>query len=70
MGNIKNVRDLHLFVKKDDADGKDFYYLGQMDVIDHSHQEKKMPNGDLVVTMDFKLRQAISFDFMRYFVEA
>lgn len=61
---------VHLFIKKDDADGKDFYYLGQAHVIDESARDTFMPSGEPVVTMDLKLEEPVSYELMQYFVEA
>ncbi|QGU04305.1 DUF3427 domain-containing protein [Corynebacterium comes] len=54
---INNEDDLHLLVKKDDAEGNDFYYLGKVE--SHNQQNEKMPGPDgkplNVVTMNLDL---------------
>lgn len=54
---INNEDDLHLFVKKSDAEGNDFYYLGKVE--SHNQQDHTMPVGEGsaldVVTMDLSL---------------
>ena len=54
---INNEDDLHLFVKKDDAEGNDFYYLGKVE--SHNQQDETMPGTDgkmlNVVTMNLDL---------------
>lgn len=41
---IDNEVDLHLFVKKDDAEGNDFYYLGKVEST--NQQNETMPDAD------------------------
>lgn len=61
---------LHLFVKKDDDEGKDFYYLGKMSLIDGSAEQTTMQdkNGKElpVVTMEFLLEQPIEHNLYQY----
>lgn len=65
---INNELSLHLFVKKDDVEGKDFYYMGQV----HSQNQKqqKMPGNDgeplNVVTMDLELRTPVEQSLYEY----
>lgn len=60
---------IYLFVKKDDGEGSDFYYLGQLKVIDGSAQNGTMPDGKSVVTMNFLLEQPVQYDIYHYLVE-
>ena len=47
---------LHLFIKKEDGEGSDFYYLGPVCYIEDSALETIMPDGKTpVVTMNFEL---------------
>ncbi len=47
---------LHLFIKKEDGEGSDFYYLGPVRYIEDSALETIMPDGKTpVVTMNFEL---------------
>ena len=47
---------LHLFIKKEDGEGYDFYYLGPVHYIENSALETTMPDGETpVVTMNFEL---------------
>ncbi|MGP6173497.1 DEAD/DEAH box helicase [Corynebacterium sp. A21] len=65
---FNNELDLHLFVKKDDAEGKDFYYIGQVD--SQNQEQKKMPGNDGtqldVVTMDLKLASPVEQGLYEY----
>ncbi|HFI0463019.1 TPA: DUF3427 domain-containing protein [Streptococcus suis] len=62
--------DLHLFIKKEDAEGTEFYYLGPVDYQEGSAVETKMPNSkDDVVTMNLELRQATSYTLYKYLTE-
>ncbi|MEC1178675.1 DEAD/DEAH box helicase [Metasolibacillus meyeri] len=60
---------IHLFIKKDDGEGSDFYYLGQLIVIEDSAQNGTMPDGKSVVTMNFLLEQPVQYDIYHYLVE-
>lgn len=62
--------EIHLFVKKEDGEGRDFYYLGPMNVINGSERNEMMPNSETpVVTMNFKLVHPISYELLHYFKE-
>lgn len=65
--NINN--DLYLFVKKDDGEGSDFYYLGQTTVVDGSAVDDTMPDGRPVVTMNMILKEPVQPDIYHYLVE-
>lgn len=49
----KNKIKIMLFVKKDDAEGNDFYYLGKMKY--NSFEDTKMISGDAVVNIQFDM---------------
>lgn len=57
-----------LFVKKDEANHTEFYYLGNVDVLKESAQEKLMPSGDSVVTMDLELAKAVPYPIYHYLI--
>ncbi|UYQ77247.1 DEAD/DEAH box helicase [Glutamicibacter sp. JL.03c] len=58
---VNNEVDLHVFVKKDDAEGTEFFYLGQAD--SRNAEQTRMPDKDNVpldvVTMDLHFEEAI-----------
>ncbi len=59
---------LYLFVKKDDAEGRDFYYLGE--VTAHDAKDSTMAVGDKqssIVEMKLRLRQPLSLALFQYF---
>ncbi|HMM83322.1 MAG TPA: DUF3427 domain-containing protein [Terrimesophilobacter sp.] len=62
---VSNGVDLHVFAKKDDADGKDFYYLGRA----HAEQavQTTMGSGESVVTMHLHFDQPIDPGVYNYF---
>lgn len=59
---------LYIFVKKEDSDGKDFYYLGNAQLIEDSPKEDVMPNGSSVVTMNFAMENIVREDVYRYLI--
>lgn len=65
---INNEDDLHLFVKKDDAEGNDFYYLGRVE--SGNQKNEKMPGADgdplNVVTMDLSLLTSVEQGLYEY----
>lgn len=58
---VSNEVDLHVFVKKDDAEGTEFFYLGKAD--SRNAQQAEMPGKDNepldVVTMDLHFEESI-----------
>lgn len=66
---VDGLVDVHVFVKKDDAEGSDHYYLGRATA--HEAQETTMPGGDgqplPVVKMFLKFRQPIKQGLYDYF---
>ena len=72
--NHKEIgNDIYLFVKKDDGEGTDFYYLGTTDVLMETAKNESMPdkNGKQlpVVTMNMVLEQPVQYDIYHYLVE-
>lgn len=58
---------LHLFIKKEDGEGNDFYYLGPVHYIENSAIETKMQDGKTpVVTMNFELLNEVSLTLYDY----
>ena len=52
---------LYLFVKKEDGEGSDFYYLGPVSYLEDSATETRMQDGKTpVVTMNFELVNEVS----------
>lgn len=71
ISNQSNNRMLiELFVKKDDYDGSDFYYLGELNYLNHSQSEivvkkttgKKAP----IVNIHFKMKHPVKEDIYDY----
>ncbi|PAE18836.1 NgoFVII family restriction endonuclease [Bacillus sp. 7504-2] len=64
---------IHLFTKKDDGEGTDFYYLGPVDIAENSPKNETMPDGKgnnlKVVTMNLILEQPVQYDIYHYLVE-
>jgi len=65
--------DIHLFTKKDDGEGFDFYYMGTTSIAENSPREEEMfdKNGKKipVVTMNMVLEQPVQYDIYHYLVE-
>lgn len=61
-----------LFVKKSNSEGSDFYYLGNLKLIENSADEKKLPDdhGKMisVVEMTFQLKKPVEKDLYDYIV--
>jgi hypothetical protein len=66
---VDGLVEVHVFVKKDDAEGSDHYYLGRATA--HEAEETTMPGGDgqplPVVKMLLKFRQPIKQGLFDYF---
>lgn len=66
---VSGAVQVHVFVKKDDAEGSDHYYLGQATA--HEAEETTMPDGDgrplSVVTMLLKFETPIKQGLFDYF---
>ena len=64
---------IYLFTKKDDGEGSDFYYLGEVDIAEDSARNELMPDGKgkelPVVTMNLVLEQPVQYDIYHYLVE-
>lgn len=65
--NVINSKRILLFVKKEDAEGTDFYYLGDASIIKDSIQQAEMPDsGKPVVHFKFQLEQPVKDDLYNY----
>ncbi|AYU54410.1 DUF3427 domain-containing protein [Staphylococcus debuckii] len=60
---------MYMFVKKEDADGKNFYYLGTARYIEGTAEDAQMPDGKNVVTMHLAMDTPVRDDVYRYLVE-
>ncbi|MBO2535349.1 DUF3427 domain-containing protein [Rummeliibacillus suwonensis] len=64
---------IHMFTKKDDGEGFDFYYLGEANVMENSPKQETMydkNNKEIsVVTMNMVLEQPVQYDIYHYLVE-
>lgn len=73
IAGYKNGDEIHFFIKKDNDEGKDFYYLGQMDIVlDSLVQETMTDKNGLptpVVTMTMKFEQPIEFNLYHYLTQ-
>lgn len=70
---LSNAFDLHLFAKKDDAEGTDFYYLGQ--ATPSNPQQTTMPGDEpgsrlSVVTMNLELDSPVELALYDYLTQA
>ncbi|MFD0048949.1 DUF3427 domain-containing protein [Actinomycetes bacterium NPDC127524] len=64
----ENEIDLHIFVKKDDDEGSDFYYLGKASPDQSSVQQDKMQGGQPVVHMNMVMETSIESKLYHYLV--
>ncbi|MFK7812166.1 MAG: DUF3427 domain-containing protein [Maribacter sp.] len=65
--NVINSKRILLFVKKEDAEGTDFYFMGDASIIKDSIQQAKMPDsGQPVVHFKFQLEQPVKDDLYNY----
>ena len=60
---------MYMFVKKEDADGKNFYYLGTASYMEGTAEDAQMPDGKNVVTMHLAMNTPVRDDVYRYLVE-
>jgi hypothetical protein len=59
-----NIRVM-LFIKKDDAEGTDFYYLGKMNY--NSYLDTTMKSGESVVNIQFDMETPVTQKLYNYF---
>lgn len=67
---VENQVPLHLFAKKDDAEGRDFYYLGRARSSDPKQTKMRGDDGSMldVVTMTLGIESPIDASLYDYFV--
>ncbi len=65
----ENHINLHIFVKKDDDEGSDFYYLGQAKPDKSTVQQDVMKDGKPVVHMNMIMEQSIDNKLYHYIIE-
>lgn len=61
----KSLR-IPLFIKKDDDEGTEFYYMGDISAIDDSYEQIRSADGINLVKMRFLLKHAVSNSIMKY----
>jgi superfamily II DNA or RNA helicase len=59
---------IHIFVKKDDDEGLDFYYLGEAQLEANSEKQTQMSNGSPVVSMNLVLNQSVPLYLYEYLI--
>ncbi|KGR76163.1 DUF3427 domain-containing protein [Ureibacillus sinduriensis] len=70
--STENGVAVHLFVKKHNGEGKDFYYLGPVSVDSESAKNQKLEDEGVhygVVTMNMLLETPVQYDIYHYLVE-
>ncbi|WP_216404580.1 DUF3427 domain-containing protein [Arcanobacterium phocae] len=69
VGILSGEFDIHVFVKKDDAEGIDFFYLGQATPSNEKQVKMRDDTGKLydIVTMDLELGSPIEAHLFDYF---
>jgi hypothetical protein len=61
----KSLR-IPLFIKKDDDEGTEFYYMGDITAIEDSYEQIRSADGINLVKMRFQLKHAVSNSIMKY----
>lgn len=65
--NVINSERILLFVKKEDAEGTDFYFMGDCSIIPNSIEQAEMPDSKKpIVHFKFKLEEPIKEDLYKY----
>ena len=66
----KTNLSIHLFIKKSDDEGKDFYYMGPVIPIGYEQTTIKNDKGDLlpIVNFKYKLKCEVTDELYSYFV--
>lgn len=68
--NVINSKRILLFVKKEDGEGTDFYYLGDCKIVNGSIREDKMPGTNIsVVHFSFELDKPVENDLYEYIIK-
>ncbi|MBB5219914.1 superfamily II DNA or RNA helicase [Treponema rectale] len=70
VSSILNQADNHiqimLFVKKDDNEGTDFYYMGNMKTVKESAEQTQMESGESVVNIQFDMETPVTQNMYNY----
>jgi superfamily II DNA or RNA helicase/HKD family nuclease/phage repressor protein C with HTH and peptisase S24 domain len=68
--NVIHSKRILLFVKKEDAEGADFYYMGDVSIITNSVEQAIMPQSrKSVVHFKFKLEKPVPDNLYKYITE-
>ena len=62
----ENHIQIMLFVKKDDNEGTDFYYMGNMNTVKDSAEQTKMESGESVVNIQFDMKTPVPQNLYNY----
>ena len=68
MESVESAAHKHLFVKKSDGEGTDFYYMGEFEVIDKKHATKKDNKGkdQPIAKVTFKMKNRVKAELLDY----
>lgn len=68
MQDVTGAENKHLFIKKSDAEGTDFYYMGQFDIIEVKADKKKDNSGKLkdIAKVKFRMHDTVREDLLEY----
>lgn len=68
MKDVKEAANKHLFIKKNDAEGADFYYMGQFDIMEIAGGSKKDNNGKYkeISRVRVKMHDMVRDDLLEY----
>ena len=61
-----NKIQLFLFVKKNDSEGTDYYYMGTMKTVDNSAEQTRMETGESVVNIKFDMDTPVPQNMYNY----
>jgi hypothetical protein len=68
MESVESAAHKHLFVKKSDGEGTDFYYMGEFVIIDKKHATKKDNKGkdQPIAKVTFKMKNRVKAELLDY----
>ena len=68
MKDVQEAKYKHLFVKKSDAEGTDFYYMGQFDIISVEAGQKRNNNGQMkdIAKVQCRMHDIVRSDLLDY----
>lgn len=68
MRDVCEAKNKHMFVKKSDAEGTDFYYMGQFDIEKVEKSEKKDKSGKMkeIAKVQIKMHDLVRDDLLKY----